>query len=281
METSPGREGRYEPLGFGGAFAQQFRLLWMSRRPLLMMVGFLGLLALAGEPWSDNPTARLLTLWPLWLIFVGPFWAFAVWHQEGPSNRLYFWSQPVSRTGHTMARVAAGAAWLWVLYGLLILAALVFGMFDGDAAQYGEIGFPGWLSMFVSALIGYLIISVLTVPSDYPIRWFLGFLLGVPIIISLLDEWIGLEGVVRRILTPLIDDRWGLGVTMVAPFLIELTELQRTMEGGGSGMRGQGFAFTLELWWVMMPLWVAFWVGTTALFASRHPDLFPRWRRRG
>lgn len=274
------REGTYRPLGFGGAFLQQFRLLWMSRRPLLLMVAFLGLLALAGEPWNDSSLARLLTLWPLWLMFVGPFWAFAVWHQEGPSNRLYFWSQPVSRTGQSLARVAAGAAWLWVLYAFLILTAFVFATFDGDAGQLAEIGPHGWVSLFASPLIGYLVISVLAVPSDYPIRWFLGFLFGFPITISLLDEWAGLEDVVRTILTPLVDDRWGLGVTLIAPFLIELGEVRGLIDGGGSGMTSQDVEFTLGLWWVIMPLWIAFWAGLTALFAARHPDEFPRWRRR-
>lgn len=279
METTIAREGTYRPVGFGGAFLQQFRLLWMSRRPLLLMVAFLGLLALAGEPWSESSLARLLTLWPLWLMLVGPFWAFAVWHQEGPSNRLYFWSQPVSRTGQSLARVAAGAAWLWVLYALLILAAFVFAAFDGDAGQLAEVGLPGWVSLFASPLIGYLIISVLAVPSDYPIRWFLGFLFGVPITISLLDEWVGLEDVVRTILTPLVDERWGLGVTLIAPFLIEISELQHLINGGGSGMVNQDTDFSLRLWWVIMPLWIAFWAGLTALFAARHPDEFPRWRR--
>lgn len=273
------REGTYRPLGFGGAFLQQFRLLWMSRRPLLLMVAFLGLLALAGEPWNESSLTRLLTLWPLWLMFVGPFWAFAVWHQEGPSNRLYFWSQPVSRTGQSLARVAAGAAWLWVLYALLILAAFVFAAFDGDAGQLLEIGPAGWVSLFASPLIGYLIISVLAVPSDYPIRWFLGFLFGVPITISLLDEWVGLEDVVSTILTPLIDERWGLGVTLIAPFLIEISELQHLIDAGGSGMANQDTDFSLRLWWMIVPLWIAFWAGLTALLAARHPDGFPRWRR--
>lgn len=281
METTMSAEGTYTPVGFGSAFVRQFRLLWLSRRPVLLLVGMLGMLALAGEPWNDNPLTRMLTVWPLWLILTGPFWAFAVWYQEGPSNRLYFWSHPVSRTGHAMARVAAGAAWLWLLYAVVILAAAVLAGFDGDVAQLGMIGLPGWISLFAAPTIGYLIISVLAVPSDYPIRWFLGLLFGLPITLSLLDEWLELERAVRWVITPLVDERWGLGVTMIAPFLLDLAAVHNTLDGSSGGLPASGSDFSLGLWWLVMPLWIAVWAGIAALLASRHPDTFPRWRRGG
>ncbi len=102
------------PLGFGAAFVRQFGLLWSSRRPLLLMVALLALLVLAGDPWSTDPKARLFTFWPLWLVIVGPVWAFTVFSNEGPSARLYHWSLPVDRAAHTLARLAAGLAWLWI-----------------------------------------------------------------------------------------------------------------------------------------------------------------------
>ncbi|NIU77485.1 MAG: hypothetical protein GWN71_29205, partial [Gammaproteobacteria bacterium] len=49
-------------------------------------------------------------------------------------------------------------------------------MADGEAWQLAEIGVGGWLNFFTGPLIGYLAVSILTVPSDYPIRWFFGLL---------------------------------------------------------------------------------------------------------
>ncbi|HUG41597.1 MAG TPA: hypothetical protein VMM12_14000 [Longimicrobiales bacterium] len=278
METTVSRETVHAPVGFGKAFVEQFRLLWMSRRPLLMLAALLAALALAGEPWNDNPLARLFTVWPVWLILAGPFWGFAVWYNEGPGNRLYFWSHPVSRTGHSMARVGAGAAWLLVVYAAMIVAAMLFAAFDGDLAQFGAVAFISWLSFFTGALIGYLAISALTVWSEYPIRWSLGLLFGFPITVTLLDEWLELEDLVRWLTRPLTDQSWGLGVAMVAPFAVAMDRL-RTVIGGSTGGGGSApETIDLGTWWLAVSLWVLFWAALVFLLARRHPDTFPRWR---
>lgn len=275
------REGAYRAAGFGKAFSEQFRLLWMSRRPLFMMLGIIGFLALFGEPWSERPEARLFAMWPAWLLLAGPVWGFAVWHNEGPSNRLYFWSHPVSRTAHSLGRVAAGAAWLLVLYAGLVLAAAAFAALDGHLAQFGVVGFTAWVALFTGPLLGYLIISALTVSSDHPIRWFLGILLGVPLILSLLDEWLGLQDVLRFILKPLSSEDWGLGVTLVAPVLFAMARVHDVFSDTGAGRPRVGEQLDLASWWLAMPLWVLFWAGVVILLARRHPDVFPRWRRPG
>lgn len=279
MEGTMEREGSYRPIGFGKAFTEQFRLLWLSRRPLFMMLGIIGLLALFGEPWTERPEARLFSMWAVWILLAGPIWGFAVWHNEGPGNRLYFWSHPVSRTTHSLSRVAAGAAWLLVLYAALVLGAVVFAALDGDLAQFGPVGLTAWVALFTGPLIGYLLITVLTVSSDHPIRWFLGILLGVPLILSLLDEWLGLNEIMEVILRPLTSQDWGLAMTIVAPFLLAVARVHEML--GGRGSSGVGNEFDMANWWVAMPLWILFWLALVVLLARRHPDVLPRWRRAG
>lgn len=280
MEATIEREATYSPAGFGKAFAEQFRLLWTSRRPLLVLVGLLGLLTLAGEPWSQGPIARLFKAWPIWAVLVGPFWGFAVWHNEGPANRLYFWSQPVSRTAHAMGRVAAGAAWLLVLSGALILAGTLFAAFEGHLGQFAALNVTAWVSFFTGPLLGYLVISALTVWSDYPIRWFLGVLFGVPITLTLLDEWLRLEAFIKWILTPLSDETWGLGVSIVGPIAVAMQRLHDAIEDTPTS-GGLSAGFDLDTWWVAVALWVLFWTTVVFLLARPHPDTFPRWRRAG
>lgn len=280
MEPTTTRPTR-RPLGFGAAFTRQFKLLWTSRRPLLLGVALLGLLVLAGDPWSDDPKTRLLTFWPLWLTLIGPVWAVAVFYNEGPSKRLYHWSLPVDRLQHTAARLAAGVAWLWILYGVLIGSGVVMAAMDGDLWQLGEIDAAGWVNFFTGPLLGYLIVSVLTVASDYPLRWFFGIMFGFPLLISTLKEWLGLDGLVDALLEPLGNTDWGLFPVMVGGLGESVTELQHTlmvMADPDVVVRG---GITIAHWWTATPLWILLFVLVVVAVASRHPDTLPRLRRPG
>lgn len=279
MEAAIQLERTYRPVGLGGAFTRQFRLLWTSRRPLLLLVALLAVLVLAGEPWSDAPLARFLTVWPVWLIPVGPIWAFAVFHNEGPSHRLYHWSQPVARDTHALARIAAGVAWLWLLYGVLILAGLVFGAVDGDAWQLAEVSAAGWVNLFTAPLLGYLGVCLLTIPSDYPIRWFFGILFLVPLLISLLAEWLELDEAARLILRPLGDPAWGLGITMVGALGASVDRIETALRAAADPAFQHRHAFEVGTWWVATPLWVLLLVALVWFLSTRHPDVLPRWRR--
>lgn len=271
METTMERTSTFRPLGFGGAVAEQLRVLWQSRRPLLMIIALLAVLTLSGEPWSDNPMARLFSLWPLYLGPAPLLWAFAVWHNEGPTNRLYFWTQPVGRGAHALARVVAGAVWLIVMQAILILAGALFASVDGDLAQFGMVGAAAWLSFFTAPLLVYTILSVLTLPSDYPIRWFLGLLFGVPFILSLMDEWLELEGAVRFLLKPLAAE-WGIGATLLGPMMVAVDRLDDLL----ADMPYDGTApFDISTWWIAMPLWLIFSAALVVFLAGRHPDRYP------
>lgn len=268
-----------QPVGFGGAFVRQLRFLWASRRPLLLAVALLAILVIAGDPWADDPKMRLLTVWPVWLVFIGPFWAFAVFHNEGPSNRFYFWSQPVSRTGHSLARIVAGLAWLWAIFALLILAGWVIGLVDGDAWQLGEIGLAGWVNFFTGPLIGYLAISLLTVPSDYPIRWFFGIILLFPFLVSLFVEWLEMEAWAEKLLEPLGNQDWGLGVTMIGGLGKDVVRLDDMLRATADPAYARSSGFEAAgSWWTATPLWILLFAVIVVFIATRHPDTLPKWR---
>ncbi len=270
----------HSPVGFGGAFARQFRFLWASRRPLLLGVALLALLVLAGDPWTNDPKMRLLVAWPLWISIVPIFWAFSVFHNEGPSDRLYFWSHPTGRARHTMARLAAGLAWMWIMYAFLLLAGWIFGLTDGNAWQMTEIGFAAWVNYFTGPLLIYLLISILTVPSDHPIRWFLGILLAVPLLISLLHTWIeNVEPILQRVFAPLINDDWGLFVTTAGAMVKEVDALDVTLRRmADPTFVARGGFDGAQLWGVATPLWIIGLVALVTVIATRHPDTLPKLR---
>lgn len=278
MEAMMTQDDTRDALGFGAALARQFSFLWSSRRPLLMAVGVLAFLVLAGEPWTEDAKMRLLTLWPLWLIFIGPVWAFAVFYKEGPDDRHYFWAQPVDRAAHALARIAAGVAWLWIIMAVLILAGWLFALGDGEAWQMAEIGAAGWINLFTGPLIGYLLVSILTIPSDYPIRWFLGIVFLVPLTISIMVEWLEVEDAVERTFQWLINEDWGLGITLVGGLGRAVERLEHTIRAvGNPSYQGSPNLDYGEAWATATPLWLLLIGGIVAFIATRHPDRLPSW----
>lgn len=273
VETSTATDRVHEPLGFGGALRNQLRFLSMSRRPLLMLVALLGVLFLGGEPWSRSYLARFFDVWPVWLMLAGPFWGFTVFHNEGPSDRLYHWSQPVGRTAQTLARLTAGLLWLWLLLAVLAVVGLLVALSDGNASQFAYMTAAGWLDYFLGPMIGYLLISVLTVASDHPLRWFFGLLFLLPITVTLLTKWLDFETVVQQVLSPLSNPRWGLGATMVAAFSDGVLAINTAVV---PSFQYKGPAFDPAAWWVALPLWILVLGLIVAGLAARHPDRFPR-----
>jgi hypothetical protein len=282
--------GRIHAMGFGGDLRRQFRFLWRSRRPALLFVALLAILVLAGDPWTDDAKMRLLTVWPVWLVFIGPVWAFAVFHNEGPSKRYYFWSQPTGRSAHSLARIVAGLAWLWVIFAALVLAGWVIGLMDGDAWQMAEVGVAGWVNFLSGPLIGYLAVSILTLPSDYPLRWFFGIIFVIPLVVSLFVDWLNVGSsdggvssafgtAVRTLLEPLGNEDWGLGVTMIGGLGKAVAQLEHTL----SVMHDPTYAGSTNFdaaaqWWTATPLWSLFFAAIVVFIATRHPDTLPKWR---
>ena len=278
MEATVRERQASQPVGFGHAFRVQLRLLWTSRRPLMLILGLVGVLALAGEPWNTDELARFLHAWIIWALLVGPLWAYAVFHDEGPSDRLYFWAQPVGRTAHALARVAAGLAWLWVAYAVLVLAGLAAGLLEGEAWQLGELGAAAWVNYFVAPAMGYLAVSVLTLTTDHPVRWTLGLIVGFGVLVSLLHETFGLAEKVEWALKPL-SEPWGLGLTLVGALGTGVAQVEHIIERMADPAAQYRTTFDVGLWWKAMPLWLLFLVALVAGAAVRHPDTFPRWRK--
>lgn len=278
IPRTPTMAGR--PLGFGAGFVRQFRLLWTSRRPFILAVALLALLVLAGEPWSHDPKTRLLTFSPIWLVLVGPVWAFAVFHNEGPSKRLYLWSLPVNRLQHTLARLTAGLVWLWIMYLILILAGIGMAALDGDLWQLGEVSVAGWVNLFTGPLMGYLLVSVLTVASDFPIRWFFGIIFLFPLTLSVLADWLGLDALVEQILKPLSAPDWGLFPVMIGALFESVARLDHTLRVMADPDFSQPVHVTsVDHWWLAAPFWILLAAGLVVALASRHPDTLPRIRR--
>ncbi len=149
---------------------------------------------------------------------------------------------------------------------------------DGNAWQMAEIWPSGWLGFFTGSLLVYLGVSILTVPSDYPIRWFFGIIFLFPLLGSVFVEWLDLEELVETVLRPLGDEDWGLGITMIGGFARDIAELDHTLRQMRGGVEGQLNFDAAELWWTATPLWVLFFVGVVVFIATRHPDTLPKWR---
>lgn len=270
MQTHKGSE----PMDAVDSFARQFRLLWTSRRPIMLLVAVLGLLALIGPPFidTDMQVARLLPIWWV-LVLIGPVWAFAVFNNEGPGNRMYHWSQPVPRWIHSLARVAAGAAWLVVVYVVLLGAGLLFGAMDGNAWQYFQLPVAAWANFFTGPLIGYLGVSILAVISDHPIRWFFGLVFLLPLVMGLVLNALGLDRVMEVLAQPVTHSQWGLGQALAGAF----GSSAMSVMAEAIGMAEQAMP-EFRGWWVAMGLWLVLFGGLTVLVSTRHPDTLPRLR---
>jgi hypothetical protein len=269
METAA-QQRDHEPIAPAGALVRQIGLLWTSRRPLLFAVAVLGVVALSGPPFRSLPgngeIARLLPVWGF-LLVTGPIWAFAVFHNEGPSSRLYHWSQPVSRTAHSLARVTAGAVWLVVVYALLLLAGFLFAMIDGNVWQLTGLPAGAWVNFFVGPLLGYLAVSILTIVSDYPIRWFFGIVFLLPLVVGLGLNAVGLTGLLETLAQPLVNERWGFAFAVAAEFVY-----------GSAAVLGETGLPQRVVWWPVAAAWTVLLTALVAFTASLHPDRLPRLR---
>lgn len=264
----------HEPVGFGGSLVRQFGLLWTSRRPLLLLVGTAGLMALAGEPLGSNQVARMLSTWPALGVLAGPIWALVIFHNEGPTQRLYHWSQPVSRHVHAMARVAAGAGWLLAIYAVLVLLGLTFAAIDGNGWQLAGLPVASWVNFFTGPLIGYLGVSALAVASDYPFRWLFVILFLIPLVAALVFGWLNLEHIMRTAAQPVTNADWGLGAAIGGAFGPALVEAITA----AADSRPMGPVSIPAFWWMATALWAAIFGGLATVLSTVHPDRMPRLR---
>lgn len=260
--------------GFLDAVRIQVRFIWRTRRPLWLLGGLIGVMLLAVM--IRTPTARVLKFWPIWFLFVGPTWAFSVWHEESPSRRRYLWTQPVDRTQHTLARVGVGLGWLWVMFSLMVGLGVLVAIADGNVAQLSGVSFAGWVNLFVAVSAGYVVASWFTVALDEPLRWLLGLLLLPTLLLTLLNEQIGsVSSVVGKSFEVLALSEFGPLQAFFGPWVYEMASLAGSLRG-----RPSPPAEPAADWWIAWPIWMVVVCAILWIIARMHPDRLMRLRGR-
>lgn len=222
---------------------------------------------------------------------LGLFAPMAVWKDEPPSRRGYFWAMPVSRPGHTLAKTLDGWIWLMLIVAALLLWGLVVATLTG-----GEIGIrearlvssaraaPGpispedisrvqwstplwlWLVPFTASTATYLLGTVPTLRSEQPWLWFGGLAVGYFLLLQM-SQLAGLPELGSALRT-VASGPHGLEV-LTTGANEELAEI--TAEGGSR-----------QEVWLRLPR-MGGWIRTTLLWAGlglaavtaaafRHPD---------
>ena len=238
MTAATGAAG-HEPLrrapAWRAVFLAQLRWVGFAVRHELLFAGsvvlLLGslplLIAQARTPGfrSDMQFSELALLTAL----VGMFAPLAVWKQEEPARRLYFWGLPVSRERQALARVLAGWAWLMAAVAVLVvwvamLASVTGGELSGgdtfvplrplpDDAPYDRADhfhhpwpLPWWLWAvpFTAATATYLAGTAIALASDHPWRWYAGILCGFLLPLAVGSPW------TRAVPELLVEGRFGL-----------------------------------------------------------------------
>ncbi len=184
----------------------------------LLAVGFARALSFWG--W---PAAAITFGWIIHgiMILLSAAWAVAIWQDESPRQRLYFWLQPYPRPSHIMARCVAGVGLLGgaiALGGLVLFVAI--GLL-GDPSTVGEaeggipLSFMYWALWAQSLLLAYLLASVAGVASDRPSVW----LLALPVSLLVIDLVAELQGIqwLDAAMRPLFDAPLSLSVALMAP----------------------------------------------------------------
>jgi len=187
------------------------------------------------------------------LLWTGIAGAISTWHKEGPANRSYHWSLPVSRTAHDLSRVAAGGLWLLCAIALM-LAAAVFGLLAGGrSSTLDAISITGWINYFSGPITLFLIVSLAGLRSNRPTRaFFLAYLAAVGpwLLFAMLDFRIPYV-----IWDQVNNGTWGVQRALVDGFF----------EGLASGETVGAMWFSAALFWL------AFGVVAVFLGARHHP----------
>ncbi|HEX7051267.1 MAG TPA: hypothetical protein VF188_13760 [Longimicrobiales bacterium] len=205
--------------------AEQFRLLLRRQRGSfgILLVG-LALLAFAySRTWiyPGWPAAGVTFGWilSLLLLLLTVWWALAIWRDEPPRDRRYFWLQPTSRGFHTAARCAAGAALLCAAIAVAgaVLAGAVLTLPGGEAlaARGAPPGAAYWLLWPVSALLAFALASIAAVASNRPSAWLVGGAVGA-VTFHAIAELRGIRWL-DTLLSPLFDAPFSLTTALSAP----------------------------------------------------------------
>lgn len=126
----------------------------------------------------DLPGIMALVLTYILACGMGLLQPFGDWSGEAPRQRSFHWSLPVSRSGHDLARVAAGVLNVFSLTCLLVLVTVAGLMVGGNLACLGALTEVGWASLLLCPVILYLAGSVLCIACNHPARVMWALALG-------------------------------------------------------------------------------------------------------
>jgi hypothetical protein len=169
----------------------------------------------------------------------------AVWRGEARFGADFFWTLPVDRRQHALAKVCAGWVWLMAAVALFVLWLLALTLATGGnilaeetvrllpsptVPPAGAIGPAAlrsvrwtptpllWLVPFTAATGSYLLASALALGARHPLRWIVGTVLGFFLMLGVAEatssRWL-LQAPVR-VLDPLMNGRYGLDALLTA-----------------------------------------------------------------
>jgi hypothetical protein len=243
-----------EPVGMGTAFAQQMKLLWLSRRWLYLVVLMLTVLLFLGSIRSMREDGIYLLAAAVFLLATGMFWAMAVWNNEAPSQRTYHWSLPAARTAQDTARILAGALYLFGAYALMALVYVLLTRISGPRDILSHIEPAAWANYFVAPLILYFCTMPLVQWRESAlVRWTMigAFVLGLA---NAAVSIAGHDVLTRYLEAFFMSPHWGFGPALFDAMMINLI--------GVSGPHG---TTDTTLWYGAAGLWLTVGVLLTGL----------------
>lgn len=188
---------------FGALLGDQLRITGFAlRREAMLAAGTLALVCILslGMAWRYDDRLYLDTELLLPTLFVAPLFPFALWKGDPPFGRAFLWTLPVRRQRAALAKVVAGALWLLGALAITTVAlgavALISGGGVGEhrqrlletAAGLVRVQYHSphwmWLMPFVGMLILYLASSALILGLRYPIRWVVGAVVAIGVLIT-------------------------------------------------------------------------------------------------
>ena len=181
----------------------------------------------------------------IWPGVVGLLFPITVWRGEVQFRASFFWTLPVDRWQHALAKVFGG--WVWLMGGvaLFMLWSLALTLLSGgnilaeetlrllrsssissspalDPAAVEAVRWTPepllWLAPFTSATATYLLASALALATRHPLRWIVGSVIGFFMVSGVSEAangvWLG--GVLEPLLNSLFEGRYGLDALLTA-----------------------------------------------------------------
>lgn len=230
--------------------------------------------------------------------FAGLLLPIAVWQSDNRFGPGFFWTLPVDRMRHALAKVFSGwlllmiAVSLFVVW-LLILALITKGNITSDEMirllPTSDVPRPGtldpsmlttvrwvpqpvlWLVPFFAATASYVFASALALGLRHPFRWIIGLIAG-GFLLAAVSHGIGSEGLdaaVERIAESLFFGRYGIDALLTAR-----TESLKTVVSLTDGQRvtvWRGLPVISE-WITATVLWTGIAVAGLAAALTRHRE---------